>query len=331
MNDDSDDPMNTLTPEMRRVIDELDALGGKPIAKLSAVEARRQPRIGDAVASLLAKQGKTPANDDVGTQDLHYTGPGGSQLLRVYRPANAPAKAPIVLYFHGGGWVLASVREYEPSALALARKTGALVASAEYRLAPEHKFPAAHEDANAAYQWLLANAASFGGDPQRIAVVGEEAGGNLAMNIALRARDAKLQTPVHQLLIHPIAGSYTGSYSYNRCEFAKPLNKATMEWYLKQAINPRDIDDHRLNVGNSELKDLPRTTIITADVDPLMFEGKLLGHKLESTNIPTRYMNYEGVTHGFFGMDAVLREARQAQSLAGEQLVAAFENAAQSK
>ena len=324
-----DDPMSTLNPEMRRIIEELDSLGGKPLDKLSVAEARRQPRISAAAASLLTKQGKPPSGDDVTSQDLRYTGPGGSQLLRVYRPPNAPAiNAPLVLYFHGGGWVVAGVTDYDNAAKALARSSGAVVAAAAYRQAPEHRFPAAHEDAHAAYQGLLANAATFGGDARRIAVAGEEAGGNLAINVAVRARDAGAQAPVYQLLICPIAGTYMGSYSYNRCEFARPLNKAIMAWYFKQAVGPKDLDDRRLNVGNFELKNLPRTTIITADVDPLMFEGKLLGHKLESTNVPTRYMNYEGVTHGFFGLDSVLREARQAQALAGEQLVAAFETAA---
>ena len=324
-----DDPMATLTPEMRRIIEELDSLGGKPIDKLSVAEARKQPRIGAAAASVLTKQGKTAPASDVTSQDLQYTGPGGSQLLRVYRPANAPAtNAPVVLYFHGGGWVLAGVADYESAAKALARSSGALVATAAYRQAPEHRFPAAHDDAYAAYLWLRANAASFGGDAKRIAVTGEEAGGNLAINVALRARDAGIKQPVYQLLICPIAGTYMGSYSYNRCEFAKPLNKAIMAWYFKQAVDQKNVEDRRLNVGNFELMNLPRTTIITADVDPLMFEGKLLGHKLESANVPTRYMNYEGATHGFFGLDAVLREARQAQALAGEQLVAAFENAA---
>lgn len=329
---DDDDPMATLTTEMRRIIEELDSLGPKPVDKLTAVEARKQPRIGAAAASLLAKQGKTPPPGNVTTHELHYTGPGGAQPLRLYRSANAPAtNAPIVLFFHGGGWVLSGITEEEDSAMALARSSGALIASAAYRQAPEHRFPAAHDDAFAAYQWLLSNAGSFGGDSRRIAVAGEEAGGNLAINVALRARDAGVRQPVYQLLISPITGTYMGSYSYNRCEFAKPLNKATMAWYFKQAVDPKDFDDRRINVGNFELKGLPRATIITADVDPLMFEGKLLGHKLESANVPTRYMNYEGVTHGFFGLDAVLREARQAQALAGEQLVAAFENAAAAK
>ena len=97
-----------------------------------------------------------------------------------------------------------------------------------------------------------------------------------------------------------------------------------MRWYLKQAINDKDLEDKRLNLGDFTLRGLPGTTVITADVDPLMFEGKLFAHKLESSNVPTRYVNFEGVTHGFFGHDAVLKEARSAQAVVAEQLVAAF-------
>jgi acetyl esterase/lipase len=212
--------------------------------------------------------------------------------------------------------------------MALARKSGALVAAAAWRQAPEHRFPAGHEDAWAAWRWLMANAGSFGGDPKKLAVCGECAGGNLAANIALRARAEGLQKPLHQVLIYPIAGTEMNNYSYNAFGNAEPFGKARLQWLLKQLVaTPQALTDRRLNLGNNELAGLPHTTIITAAVDPVMFEGKLYGHKLEAENVPTRYQNFDGVMHDFFGMDALLPEARKAQDTAGEQLEAAFRNA----
>jgi acetyl esterase/lipase len=321
---DDDDPMTTLTGDMRRVLEAQQALGWKPVEELTPAQARRQPTLAQAAAQVLQAQGKSLEHGDVASQALQYGTGTSVQALRTYRASTAAATAPVILYFHGGGWVDGDLELGENSAIALARRTGALVVSADYSRAPEHRFPAAHADALTAYQWLLGQAAGLGGDPRRIALVGEAAGGNLAANVAVQVRDSGRRQPVHLALIHPIVGTDTGSYSYNRNETARPLSKAGMRWYFKQAIDPKDLQDKRLNLGDFNLGNLPNTTIVTADVDPLMFEGKLLGHKLESSNVPTRYMNYEGVTHGFFGLDAVLREARDAQALVAEQLNAAF-------
>ena len=323
---DDDDAMATLTVEMRQLLQALRALGWQPVETLSPDRARHQPTLADAATRLLEQRGKPAPPSGVSTQDLAF-GPRNT-LVRLYRPDGIAVRAPLILYFHGGGWVDGNVSAFAGSAAALARSTGALVAAASYRLAPEHRFPAAHEDAQAAYAWLVSQAASLGGDPRRIAVVGEAAGGNLALNVAVQARNAGLQLPVALVLIHPIVGTDTGSYSYNRNEQSEPLSKAGMRWYLKQAISEKDLEDKRLNLGDFTLRGLPGTTVITADVDPLMFEGKLFAHKLESGNVPTRYLNIEGVTHGFFGLDAVLKEARSAQAVVAEQLVAAFTVAA---
>ncbi len=324
MNADDDDPMTTLTAQMRRLLEAQQALGWKPVEQLTPALARSQTTLAQAMAKVLESQGKSGAAVLVPHEELHYETGGTSQPVRLYRAAGTPANAPLILYFHGGGWVDGDLAAAEGSAMALARRTGALVASADYSRAPERRFPAAHADAQAAYQWLLAQASSLGADPHRIALVGEAAGGNLAANVALQARDAALRQPVCLVLIHPIVGTDTSSYSYNRNEDARPLSKAGMRWYFNQAIDPQYLEDKRLNLGDFNLGNLPNTTIVTADVDPLMFEGKLLGHKLESSNVPTRYMNFEGVTHGFFGLDAVLREARSAQALVAEELTAAF-------
>ena len=325
-----DDPLAGLSAPMRRVFDEWRALGARPVETLALAEARAQPDLLEAARSLVGKQERPPppSRVNVTRTDLSYTGPGGAQLLRIFKPDTAPSAAGVTLYLHGGGWVLGSVERYESSALALARKSGAIVAAAAYRQAPEHRFPAAHEDAWAAWRWLMANAASFGGDPRKLAVAGECSGGNLAAHVALRARNEGLQKPLHQVLIYPIAGTDMNNYSYNTYGNALPFSKARLQWLFRQiATTPQALTDKRLVLGNNELRDLPRTTVITAEIDPVMFEGKLYGHKLEADNIPTRYQNFEGVLHDFFGMDALLPEARKAQDTAAEQLEAAFRNA----
>ena len=317
---DDDNPMATLTAAMRRVLDEQLALGWKPTGTLSVAELRRRPTLTDAAASLLRKDGRTTADRGVPVEELQAGSAATALRIRLYRPPQAVPRAPMILYFHGGLWVDGGLDEYDASARALAVGTGAIVVAPAYRLAPEHPYPAAHDDAIAAHVWLLAEAARLGGDPKRIAVVGEGAGGNLAANVVIRARDSASRTPSALALICPMIGTDTGSYSYNRTEGCRPLDKAAMRWYLHQAIDAAHWDDKRLNLGDFNLQGLPATTIVTADIDPLMFEGKLFGHKLESSGVRLNYQNVEGVTHGFFGLDALLPEAADAQSLVAMRL-----------
>ncbi|MBC7943818.1 MAG: alpha/beta hydrolase fold domain-containing protein, partial [Burkholderiales bacterium] len=177
-------------PQMQAVLDQLAALGGKPIETLSAEEARKQPTPADAVKALLQKQGKSTAPMPVAkVQDGEIPGPAGPIRARIYTPEGG-GPLPVIVYYHGGGWVIANLDTYDASARALANAAKAIVVSSHYRQAPEHKFPAAHEDAFAAYQWVLNNAVAFNGNPNRVSVVGESAGGNLAAAVALMAREA---------------------------------------------------------------------------------------------------------------------------------------------
>ena len=188
--------------QMKAVLDQLAALGGKPIETLSPVEARKQPTPADAVKALLKKQGKSTAPEEVGkVEDKTIAGPGGPIPLRVYTPKGT-GPFPLVLYIHGGGWVIADLDTYDSSPRALANAAGAVVLSTDYRHAPEHKFPAAHEDVFAAYQWMLKNAGTLQGDASRAAVVGESAGGNMAIGICLMARDNGIQMPSYQVLVY---------------------------------------------------------------------------------------------------------------------------------
>ncbi|MEP7227597.1 MAG: alpha/beta hydrolase fold domain-containing protein, partial [Gemmatimonadales bacterium] len=163
--------------QMQAVLTELEALHPKPIPQLSAAAARKQPTPADAVKALLKKEGRTTAPEPVGNvTNRTIPGAAGSIPIRIYTPQGA-GPFPVIVYYHGGGWVIADLDTYDASPRALTNLANAVVVSAHYRQGPEHKFPAAHQDAFTAYRWVLANAKSLKGDPSRVAVMGESAGG----------------------------------------------------------------------------------------------------------------------------------------------------------
>ncbi|MDQ3196353.1 MAG: alpha/beta hydrolase [Pseudomonadota bacterium] len=307
--------------QMQAVLDQLAALGGKPIVSLSAEEARKQPTPADAVKALLQSQGKSTAPMPVArVQDGEIPGPAGPIKARIYTPEGA-GPFPVIVYYHGGGWVIANLDTYDASPRALANAAKAIVVSSHYRQAPEHKFPAAHEDAFAAYQWVLNNAVAFNGNPNRVSVVGESAGGNLAAAVALMAREAKLPMPVHQVLVYPVANAQIGSESEQQNAEAKPLNTPMLTWFYEKYLpTPADKNSPLIALTEvADLKGLPPATIITAQIDPLRSEGRAYAEKLEQAGVPVDYRNYEGVTHEFFGMGAVVDKAKEAvqQAAAG--------------
>jgi len=165
-------------------------------------------------------------------------------------------------------------REIQYETSILAKQADAVVVSVDYRLAPEHKFPAAHDDALAAYRWLARNAASVGGDPERLALAGESAGGNLAVATAMGARDAGLTAPKHVLSVYPVAQSSTDTASYLKYADAMPLNRPMMLWFIGQVTSsPADVQDPRINLLKADLHGLPPVTIINAEIDPLRDDG----------------------------------------------------------
>ena len=321
------DPASKADTDMRRVLDALAKLGGKPIETLSAQEARRQPTPADAVKSVLASEGQSTAPvAGVAVTDMQYKGAAIDLPARIYKPDGAAGPLPTVLYFHGGGFVIADIDTYDAAPRNLAKLANVLVISAHYREAPENTFPAAHEDAVAAYKWVLENIAKYGGDPKRVAVMGESAGGNLAINVAVAARDQKLQAPLHQVLIYPVAGVDMTTPSYVQNETAKPLNKAMMGWFVEKYL-PSEADKTSSIidlVGKAAVDRLPPATVITAEIDPLRSEGKALADKLVSAGVATEYRDYAGSTHEFFGMAAAVKDAADAQAFVAQRLKDAF-------
>lgn len=322
------DPMANIDEDMKRVIDKHAELGAKPLAELTVEEARAGPTIADAVKALMAETTASTTPDSVTIEDMMIPGAAGEIPARVYTPASASpdAPAPVIVYFHGGGWVIANIDVYDASARALAEKTGAIVVSSSYRQAPENPFPASHDDAVAAYKWVVENAQDFNGDGSKVAVAGESAGGGLAAHVAVQAREQQLQAPVHQLLIYPIAGSDMATPSYQENAMAKPLDKPGMEWFFEKVFSdPAQKEDPRVDlVGAADLEGVAPATVITAQIDPLRSEGEMLAEKLKSAGVDAEHRNWEGSTHEFFGTAAVVADAREAQDFAAERLMAAF-------
>lgn len=319
-------PMAKPDAQMQAVLDQLAALGGKPIETLTAVEGRKQPSPTDAVKALLTRQGKATTPEAVAkVENRTYTAGGGALPIRIYTPAGK-GPFPVVVYYHGGGWVIADLDTYDAGPRALANGAQAIVVSAEYRKGPETKFPGAHDDALAAYKWVLDNAASFNGDARRVAVAGESAGANLAANVAIAARDKKWTQPRRQLLVYPVADNDMDSPSYIENANAKPLNKPMMMWFTQQYLaNPQQSADPRISlVRQANLKGVAPATIITAQIDPLRSDGEKYDVALKKAGVATHYMTYPGVTHEFFGMGAVLDKAKAAQKVAGDDLKASL-------
>ena len=316
----------TPEPQMQAVLTELAALGPKPIPPLSAAEARKQPTPADAVKSLLKKQGKSTVPEAVGgVSNRTIPGKGGPISIRVYTPKGA-GPFPVVVYYHGGGWVIADLDTYDASPRAIANLANAVVVSSHYRQGPEHKFPAAHEDAFTAYRWALANATSLKGDSTKVAVMGESAGGNLAASVAMMARDSGTRIPAYQVLVYPIAGFDTNTPSYRENAAAKPLDRPMMQWFFKQYLRtPDDGQNPLIDLVHADLKGLPAATVITAEIDPLRSEGEALADALRSAGTEVDYRNYEGSAHEFFGMGAVLDDAKAAQQQAAAGLKKGFD------
>jgi acetyl esterase len=312
-------------PQMKAVLDQLQALGPKPLETLTAVEARKQPTPADAVKALLKKQGKSTEPQAVGNvEDRTIPGAAGQIPARIYWPTG-PGPFPVLVYYHGGGWVIANRDVYDATPRALVNMVNCIVVSVDYRQGPEHKFPAAHDDAWAAYEWVVKNATSIKGDPKRIAVGGESAGGNLAVTVAIAARDKKMAMPVYQMVVYPIAGSDTNTPSYQENAAAKPLSKPAMQWFFKQYLrSAADANDPRINLVAADLKGLPPAVIITDQIDPLRSEGVLLAEKMKAAGVAVEHTNYDGVAHEFFSMGAVVDKAKQAEQQVANGLKKAF-------
>jgi acetyl esterase len=309
--------MSGADADMRHILDILKAMDPRPIEAGSAVEARARPTLASALHQLLKGR---ESETGIGMELRMIPGPAGDIRARVYRPAGAAAgeKLPMILYSHGGGFVIGDFDHADTTPRALSARCRAVVVAAHYRQAPEFKFPAAHEDARAAWAWMIEHAGALGGDGSRAAVVGEDAGANLAVEVAIAARDGGGGRPRHAVLVSPMAGTDLTLPSHIENMDSFPVGTPTIRWFLKQATrNKAALGDPRLNlIERSDLGGLPPTTIILAGIDPLRSEGEALADALRRSGVWVDRTVYDGVTHGFFGLAQVVNKAMFAQGQA---------------
>jgi acetyl esterase/lipase len=315
--------------DMRELLTTFAALGAKPIETLTPTEARAQPTLADAANALWKKRGQggdvTKAESDITTVDATMPGPHGSELHATLYTPTGPGPFPTIVFFHGGGWVIGSPQSDDAGARALAKGVQAVVVSVNYRLAPENKFPAAWDDALAAYRWAASTIGRWRGDPRQLALAGEGAGGTLALATAISSVDAGLTRPKAVIAIYPVTQTGSATESYIDSANAKPLNRAMISWFFHNTLSTEsDKTDPRLDIIRAKLSLLPPVSIITAQIDPLRSDGAMLEEALKQAKVPATRKEFEGVTHGFFEAAGVLPEAKKAQSFAIDQLKEAF-------
>lgn len=303
-----------LNPQAEAVLKQMEADNVPDISEMNVPQAR--------VFLQTAFSAMVPVPEQVReVSDFTVPGPAGRLPVRLYRP-EVGGTPPLVVFYHGGGWVIGSIESHDAVCRALANASGCAVASVEYRLAPESAFPAAPEDCYAAAKWLAENGSDLGFDEGRLAVAGDSAGGNLSAVVSLMARDRGGPEISQQVLIYP-AVDFTGDYP-SRSENGEGyfLTTAAIEWFgghyigdeavAKEALaSPLLAEDH---------SDLPPAVVITAGFDPLRDEGGAYAEKLEAAGVEAKTIQYEGMIHGFINMLGVLDDAQRAVDEIGSSL-----------
>ena len=305
----------TLNPQAKAVLDQLAAMGLPPIHEQEPEAVREANRLPPAVP------GATMAH----VEDRAIPGPAGQIPVRVYRPTES-GDHPLLLWYHGGGWVIGDLDGADVTCRELAAKSGAVVVSVDYRLAPEHRYPAAQEDCYAATRWAAANAAELGADASRLAVGGDSAGGNLAAVVSLRARDENGPPIRFQLLVYPVTDHNFGTPSYSENADGYLLTRDGMKWFWNHYLGP-DGDGahpHASPLRAESLAGLPPAHVITAEYDPLRDEGEAYARRLDEAGVPTTLTRYAGQIHAFYGMHGVLDDAAGAADESAAKLKAAL-------
>ena len=296
-------------------------------AALIEVLEEHFPRIERGVTSAsearaVAKQFRRPVEVEpvARVDDRTVPGSAGEIPVRVYLPVEDGETRPGIVYFHGGGFVICDLDSHDGACRRLANEVNAVVVSVDYRLAPEHRWPAAAEDAFAATQWAAAHAAELGIDADRLAVAGDSAGGNLTAVVAQMARDRGGPALAFQLMVYPVIDlSATRSEHASQTENARGyfLTLDQMEWYRDQYLGDADGEaPYASPIKAGSLAGLPAACVVTAEMDPLRDEGEAYGRALRAAGVPVELHRAPGMFHGFFNMDAVLDGSREAQQIA---------------
>jgi acetyl esterase len=306
-----------LDPQARFLLDQLAAQGGPALHELSPAQARqafesmRLPVPGEPVAAI---------------EDRRLPGPAGPVSVRLYVPEGAGPASGALVYFHGGGWVIGSFETHENLCKALANRSGARVVAVDYRLAPEHRWPAAPEDCYAATCHLAEHGAAFGIDAARLAVAGDSAGGNLAAVVALLARERGGPRLRHQVLIYPVTDHDFERASYRENGEGYFLTTDAMRWFWDHYVPDRARRDDwsAAPLRAEKLAGLPPATVLTAEYDPLRDEGEAYAERLREAGVPTVLSRYDGQIHGFVSMLDLLDAGRRAADEIGATLRSAL-------
>ncbi|MFI4947265.1 MAG: alpha/beta hydrolase [Alphaproteobacteria bacterium] len=300
--------MPTLHPQIVAAIEAMKKLGLKPIEAMNPVEARAQ-------MEATAQSRKAEPLPIARIEERDIPGPAGPIRVRLYWP-NVGGMVPGIAHYHGGGHVIGSLDTHDLIARNLCAGAGALVASVDYRMGPEHRFPAAVEDSVAALGWLHDNAASLGVDPGRLGVHGDSAGANLAAVVALAARDAGGPRLRLQSLVYPVADYTLSSASYQKfAEGYGPLTRAAMAWFQQHYLrSPADAEDWRASpIKAASLAGVAPAIVVTAECDVLHDEGQHYADALRGAGVAVEYREFPGMIHGFFGMVPIVDDAMVAQ------------------
>jgi acetyl esterase len=301
-----------LDPQARAVIDLVISSGRPAYHQLSPKDARQLFRE--------TRPASTPTPPQIGmVRDLTADGPLGPIPLRVYRPAGVPASTPlaVLVFFHGGGWVIGDLETHDVLCRQLTAGSGVSVVSVDYRLAPEHKFPAAVDDAWAATRWVVAHAGELAVDASRVAVGGDSAGGNLAAVVTLLARDKGAPAIAVQVLIYPVTDLVGETQSYRDFAEGYLLTREGMRWFIAHYLTAEAeaADWHASPIRAQSLAGLPPALIVTAGFDPLRDEGEAYAERLRDADVRVDAVCYGGMIHGFVPMGRLLDTAGRAISL----------------
>lgn len=305
-----------LDPQAKQLLDQMAAMGTPPLDSLPVPEARL---LMDSMRGLM---GDPEPIAHVAEQTIPVA--DGTIPARLYRPA-ADAPLPLLVYFHGGGWVLGGLESHDGVCRSLANQAGCAVLSIDYRLAPEHRYPTAAEDCYAALLWAAGHAAELGADPTRLAVGGDSAGGNLSAVVAILARDRKGPRLRFQLLIYPVTdhGYDTPSYVENADGYF--LTRSAMVWFWNHYLgDAAGTDPLASPLRCPDLQGLPPALVVTAEYDPLRDEGEAYAKRLREAGVPTTLTRYHGMIHGFFTMGPLLDQGKRAVEESATALRAAF-------
>jgi len=293
-----------LDPNVQLFLQAVEQQHGPPLREVGLQQARQGIALMHSLAS----------NVDIArTEDRTVPGPAGDIPVRIFSNATE-AVLPVVVYMHGGGWTIGDIGSYDTVCRKLAIATGLTVVSVEYRLAPEHPFPAAVEDCYAVTTWIARHGDELGVDGTRLAVAGDSAGGNLAAETSILARDRGGPTISFQLLIYPITDGTMGFPSYKENAEGYLLTADDMAWFYEQYVPP-DVDRKNSMLSplyTSDLSGLPPALVITAEYDPLRDEGEAYADALQQAGVEARSSRYDGMVHGFLPIDGVIPTATEA-------------------